>query len=155
MSKSYGLAGLRLGWLACQDQALLTKCTNYKMYTTICSSAPSEFLSALALRNRRILLSRNLELIRRNLPILDAFFERHSDLFDVVKADASPICFPRFNIRGDVQEFCDRVVATTSVMLLPGAVYDEPRHVRIGFGRANMPVALSRFEDFLSANAYA
>jgi hypothetical protein len=38
--------------------------------------------------------------------------------------------------------------------LLPGVVYDQPRHVRIGFGRANMPTALSRFEDFLSANAY-
>ena len=155
MSKSYGLAGLRLGWLACQDEALLTECTNYKMYTTICSSAPSEFLSALALRNRQILLSRNLEIVRRNLAILEAFFERHSDLFDVVKADASPICFPRINIRGDVQEFCDRVVSETSVMLLPGTVYDQPRHVRIGFGRANMPAALFRFEEFLSANVYS
>jgi aspartate/methionine/tyrosine aminotransferase len=154
MSKSYGLPGLRLGWLACQDEALLRECTDYKMYTTICSSAPSEFLSALALRNRQILLLRNLEIVRRNLPILEAFFERHSDLFDVVKPNASPICFPRFNLQGDVQEFCDRVVTETSVMLLPGVVYDQPRHVRIGFGRANMPTALSRFEDFLSANAY-
>jgi aspartate/methionine/tyrosine aminotransferase len=155
MSKSYGLAGLRLGWLTCRNEALLEACRNYKMYTTICSSAPSEFLSALALRNRQILRSRNLEIIRRNLPILKAFFERHSNLFDVVMADASPICFPRLNIKGDVQEFCDRLVAETSVMLLPGTVYDQPRHVRIGFGRANMPTALSKLEHFLSANAHS
>ena len=155
MSKSYGLAGLRLGWLASRDEALLRECTNYKMYTTICSSAPSEFLSALALRNRQILLSRNLEIVRRNLPILEAFFARHRDLFDVVKPDASPICFPKISLQGDVQEFCDRVVAKTSVMLLPGTVYDQPKHLRIGFGRANMPAALSRFEDFLSANVYS
>ena len=155
MSKSYGLAGLRLGWLACRDEGLLTECTNYKMYTTICSSAPSEFLSALALRNRQILLSRNLDIVHRNLPILEAFLKRHSDLFDVVMPDASPICFPRVNIKGDTREFCDRLVAETGVMLLPGTVYDEPRHVRIGFGRANMPAALSKLEQFLSSSAYS
>jgi aspartate/methionine/tyrosine aminotransferase len=155
MSKSYGLAGLRLGWLACRDKALLAECTDYKMYTTICSSAPSEFLSALALRNRETLLSRNLDIIRRNLPILEAFFRRHSDLFDVVMADASPICFPRINMKSDVREFCDRLVAQTSVMLLPGTVYDQPQHVRIGFGRSNMPAALSKLEQFLSAETYS
>ena len=48
VSKTYGLPGLRLGWLACRDGAFLQKIVSLKHYTTICSSAPSEFLTALA-----------------------------------------------------------------------------------------------------------
>jgi hypothetical protein len=127
MSKSYGLAGLRLGWIASRNRQLLTRCNDYRMHTTICSSAPSEFLWALALRHRHILTARNLAIVHRNLPLLDAFFERHRSLFSVIKPDASSICFPQLNIRGDVTEFCDQFVAETGVMLLPGAVYDLPR----------------------------
>ena len=35
------------------------------------------------------------------------------------------------------------------MLLLPGAVYDEPGHVRIGFGRATMPEALARLEEWI------
>lgn len=153
MSKSYGLPGLRLGWLACRDSELLRRCTDYRMYTTICSSAPSEFLSTLALRHRQVLTARNLGIVHRNLPLLDDFFERHRALFQVIKANASPICFPQFNISDDVTQFCDRFVAATGVMLLPGAVYDLPQHVRIGFGRANMPEALQILDDYLAKTA--
>ena len=44
-----------------------------KDYTTICASAPSEFLTALALRNRHVLLDRNLAIVRHNLPLLDGY----------------------------------------------------------------------------------
>src|SRR5262249_19788186 len=51
VSKAHGLPGLRIGWLACRDPALLDRVTGMKLYTTICSSAPSELLVALALRH--------------------------------------------------------------------------------------------------------
>ena len=44
---------------------------------------------------------------------------------------------------------CARVAAEVEVLLLPGSVYDEPEHVRVGFGRANMPEALERLDAFL------
>jgi aspartate/methionine/tyrosine aminotransferase len=149
MSKSYGLPGLRLGWLASRNPSLLEKCLHFKYYTTICSSAPSEFLTALALRQRETLLTRNLEIVRRNLPILEAFLARHSNLFSWVKPNASPIGFPRVNIDGDVTDFCEKIVQETGVLLLPGGVYDQPQHVRMGYGRANMPEALERLEGYL------
>lgn len=102
-------------------------------YTTICSSAPSEYLVALALRNRELLVERNVRIVHRNLTELEAFFTRHREVFDWVKPVAGPIAFPRFN-QGGVQEFCADLVQTKSVLLLPGSVYDEPRHIRFGFG---------------------
>jgi aspartate/methionine/tyrosine aminotransferase len=152
MSKVYGLPGLRLGWLATRDAGILQRCLEFRLYTTICNSAPSEFLSAVALRHRDVLVKRNLEIIRKNLALLDSFFERRADLFDWVRPDASPIGFVRFKAARDVQEFCDDVVRKSGVMLLPGGVYDEARHIRFGYGRKNMPEALEQFDGYLRAN---
>ena len=63
MSKAFGLAGLRLGWVACRNRAILDKMAEFKDFTTICTAAPSEFLSSLALRHREIILNRNREII--------------------------------------------------------------------------------------------
>jgi aspartate/methionine/tyrosine aminotransferase len=150
ISKSYGLPGLRTGWIATRDSALRDAVVALKDYTTICASAPSEFLTALALRNRHVLLDRNLAIVRRNLALLDGFFERHAGAFAWVRPTASPIGFPRVTGIGDLARYCEQL-AGTGVLLLPGAVYDEPGHVRIGFGRANMPDALRLLEASLSA----
>jgi aspartate/methionine/tyrosine aminotransferase len=149
ISKSYGLPGLRIGWLVTRDAALREAIMHLKDYTTICSSAPSEVLTALALRNRHVLLDRNHAIVQRNLPLLEAFFERHSNTFEWVRPTAGPIGFPRLHGVGDVDRFCERLAAA-DVLLLPGSVYDEPDHVRIGFGRANLPEALGVLEKRLA-----
>jgi len=149
LSKTYGLPGLRLGWLATHDPEILRRCLDLKYYTTICSSAPSEFLAALALRHREVLVERNLALVHRNLPLLDAFFATHSNLFSWVRPNAGPIGFPRLEIPGSVEDLCTRLAREAGLMLLPGSVFDEPRHVRIGFGRKNLPEALARLGEFL------
>ncbi|MBT5439260.1 MAG: aminotransferase class I/II-fold pyridoxal phosphate-dependent enzyme, partial [Flavobacteriales bacterium] len=47
-SKSFGLAGLRTGWLVCNDLDFIHRVICYKDYLSICSSAPSEILSIIA-----------------------------------------------------------------------------------------------------------
>ena len=153
MSKSYGLPGLRLGWLVSKDAEVLRRCLEFKYYTTICSSAPSEFLSALALSHREVLLRRNREIVLRNLPVLDAFFRERSHLFEWVKPNSSPIGFVRYKPQRDVGSFCEEVVGKAGVLLLPGTVYDEPRHIRFGYGRKNMPEALAQFGAYLAAHS--
>jgi aspartate/methionine/tyrosine aminotransferase len=152
MSKTYGLPGLRLGWLASRDREVLRRCLEFKYYTTICSSAPSEFLTALALRHRHVLAQRNLEIVYRNLPLLDGFFRQRHNLFEWSKPNASTIGFVRFKPERDVHSFCEEVVRDSGVLLLPGAVYDQPRHIRFGYGRKNMPEALAHFAAYLDAH---
>jgi aspartate/methionine/tyrosine aminotransferase len=149
ISKTYGLPGLRTGWIVTRDAELRRAVHALKHYTTICVSAPSELLTAVALRHRGALVERNLGLIRRNLPLLDDFLARRDELFTWVRPTASPIGFPRLEV-DDVDEFC-HALAREGVLLLPGSVYDEPRHVRVGFGRANMPEALQRLDALLDA----
>jgi aspartate/methionine/tyrosine aminotransferase len=150
ISKTYGLPGLRLGWLVTRDAGLRERLIALKDYTTICSSAPSEVLTAVALRHREVLVKRNLELVRGNLALIDAFLERHAGTFAWTRPTAAPIGFPQVTGLGDVDALCDELAAA-GVLLLPGSVYDEPAHVRFGFGRANLPEALRLLEETLSA----
>jgi aspartate/methionine/tyrosine aminotransferase len=152
VSKTYGLPGLRLGWLACRDGAFLQKIVSLKHYTTICASAPSEFLTALAMRHRQKFIDRNLQTVLRNLRQLSAFFSRRADIFAWTTPNASTIGFARFKPQQDVQAFCENLVRESGVLLLPGTVYDEPRHIRFGYGRRNMPESVSQLDSWLACN---
>lgn len=150
MSKAYGLPGLRIGWIATHNIALLRKVALLKDYTSICNSGPSEFLSEIALRHRKTILERNRKIMLNNLTLLDEFFSRHSGTFEWRKPKAGPIAFPRL-LEGSVNEFCDSIVKNTGVLLLPGTIYDDSKNCfRIGFGRQNMSVALDRFDEYLT-----
>jgi len=150
VSKTYGLPGLRTGWIACRDGALREAAIAVKLYTTICSSAPSELLSALALRHRERLVERNRALVLENLALADAFVARHAERVDWVRPEASPIGFPRLQAP-DTFAFCERLAAEAGVLLLPGEVYDEPGHVRLGLGRRGTAEAFDRLDRFLAA----
>ena len=94
MSKSFALAGLRIGWLASHDRALLDAAARFKDYTTICASAPAEILSLIALRARDRVLARSRAIVDANLALLDAFFARRGDAFAWVRPRGGSIAFP-------------------------------------------------------------
>ena len=149
MSKAYGLAGLRIGWIATRDHHLFRELAAFKDYTTICNSAASEFLAALALRNAETIVERNLQIIRENLDHLDVFFETHRDRFNWYRPKAGSIAFPTL-LTGNIDRFCADLVEKAGVLLLPGTLYgDQNNAFRIGFGRKNLPEALCRLEEYL------
>jgi aspartate/methionine/tyrosine aminotransferase len=152
MSKSYGLPGLRIGWVATKNKEVLNNIAILKEYTTICNSAPSEFLAGVALRNRHAILKRNLEIIKSNLPLFDDFFNKYSDLFSWHKPTAGPIALVKMNFDTDDMAFAERVLKEQKVLLLPGGIYDFEGYFRIGFGRKEIPKALQEFEVFVKEN---
>jgi aspartate/methionine/tyrosine aminotransferase len=150
MSKTYGLAGLRIGWLATKNRDVYDKVAALKDYTTICNSAPSEFLAELGLRHRQALVDRNLGIIKSNLAIIDDLFASHSSMFSWHRPQAGSMGFPKL-LKGRVETFCDDLVKQAGVLLLPGSVYDDTHnHFRLGLGRKNLPQAVERLEGFLS-----
>jgi aspartate/methionine/tyrosine aminotransferase len=148
-SKTYGLAGLRIGWVATKNKRIYDSMATLKDYTTICNSAPSEFLAEVAMRNRQKLVERNLGIIKDNLSVMDEFFARHAGLFSWVRPQAGSMGFPRL-LKGEIEEFCDSLVKKAGVLLLPGSAYDDSsNHFRLGLGRKNLPQAVNRLEKFL------
>jgi len=152
MSKSFGLAGLRIGWIATHNRSLYQKLASYKDYTTICNSAPSEFLSLLALKNKDRLLKRNLGIVKSNLTLANSFFNNYSKLFSWIPPKAGPIAFPGLR-QGDVEKFCHQLVSHAGVLLVPGTLYDvSSTHFRIGLGRANFKTCIHKLEEYINAN---
>ena len=148
-SKTYGLPGLRIGWIATRNRKIREKMAELKDYTTICNSAPSEYLAEVAMRNRTKLAQRNLGILEENLAVMDDFFMHHADLFTWIRPRAGSMAFPRYLARS-VETFCDKLVTKAGVLLLPGSIYDDSgNHFRLGLGRKNLPQAVERLEMYL------
>jgi aspartate/methionine/tyrosine aminotransferase len=147
LSKSYALAGLRVGWLATRDRDLLAAVAQVRDYTSLCSPAPSEVLGIIALRAAGALLERSRGIIAANLPILDDLFAAHPERIDWVRPTAGSIGFPRYLGEEGIDAFNERLVREQGVLLLPGQVYDYGGgRFRLGFGRANLPEAVARLD---------
>jgi aspartate/methionine/tyrosine aminotransferase len=154
MSKAYGLAGLRIGWLACKDRATLVRFEHYKHFLSICNSAPSEMLARIALRARHKILERNRKVVRDNLVILNAFFADYEHLFDWREPDGGCVGFIRYKGAEGVEEFTRRLVEESGVLFLPSSIYRSqlgpvPENcLRVGFGRSHVPQGLAALRNW-------
>ena len=150
MSKSFAMAGLRIGWLAAHDRDLLDRVARFKDYTTICSSAPSEILAIIALRARERVLARSRSIVAANLDHLDGFFGDWADRFTWVRPRAGSIGYPRLTVPGvRIDDWAAELVEAEGVLLLPGSQFGHPgNHFRLGFGRANLPEAMAHLEAY-------
>lgn len=150
MSKTFAMAGLRIGWLATRDRALLARCAAFKDYTTICSAAPSEILALIGLRARDAVIARSRGIVLDNLARLDVFFDDWADRFTWVRPRAGSIGFPRLTVPGvTIDAWAAGLVEAEGVLLLPGSQFGfGGNHFRLGFGRTDLPVALERLEAY-------
>ena len=151
MSKSFALAGLRIGWLATRDWSVLDRCARMKDYTTICSSAPSEVLALIALRARDRVLDRSRSIVSANLAVLDDFFTRRSEAMTWVRPKGGSTGFPKLVPGGpagaSADAFAASLVEATGVLLLPSSTFGFGNsHVRIGLGRTDLTEAIRKVE---------
>ncbi len=155
MSKPYGLPGLRIGWIACQDREVLSRMERMKHYLSICNSGPSEVLARIALKAREPILERIHQLMRHNLKLLDGFFREFEGLFEWYRPDGGCIAYPRYLGAEGVERFASDLVESTGVLLLPSSIYESalgpvPQdRFRIGYGRAHMEEGLEVFANYL------
>lgn len=151
LSKAFGLPGLRLGWIVSRDRDVLSRLSALKDYTTICASAPSEILGIVALENQQRIIGQHLTRIRKNLAVLDSFFSEFTNLFSWTRPRGGSVCFPRLLFTHDSERFCRDMLKDTGIMLVSSRLFDYGGcHVRLGFGRENLPEVLGLFSEYLS-----
>lgn len=152
LSKTYGLPGLRTGWLIIQDEVLRNAFINWKFYTSICPPAPSEFLAKAALKVHEQLRSRSNTTVAHNLELVSAFFDRWPDLFVWRRPLAGCTALVQVNVPS-VTALSKRLAEEAGILIHPGTTLgSDDQHMRIGLGRAAFGVALEKFEAFLNAN---
>ena len=150
MTKAFGLAGLRIGWIATQAVDFLQKVGSYKLYTSICNSAPSEILALMALRAKEKILKRNREVMLKNLKILESFMARHPEVLSWIPPQSGTIAVIKLLLPISVEKFAEELVEKMGVLIMPGSIFDlSGNFFRVGFGKKNMKEALDRFEQFL------
>ena len=156
MSKAYGLPGLRIGWIACRDHALLERMEKMKHYLSICNSRPSEVLATIALKARAVILDRNRALVAANLEKLGTFFAEFPDLYEWRAPDGGCVGFARYLGADGVETHCRRLVEESGVLLLPSSLFVSDLlpvatdRFRVGFGRKDIEIGLDAWRRHLT-----
>ena len=156
LSKGYGLAGLRAGWIACQDRVLLAKVLLVKSGLSSCLAAPNEVLAQIALRAETQIVARNRGIAEANLGLLQACLERHPDVFELAQPNNLAFFAPRTRLAPDAGGFAVHLVEQAGVLVLPWNLWRSPLaelptdRLRIGLGGGDMARALSALDDYLT-----
>ena len=152
MSKSYGLPGLRIGWVATRTPQIVEKILKLKDYTTICNSGPSEILALIGLRNRDRLVARNLSIIRTNIDLVKELCARHPRSLAWVSPSGGSTAFVRWKSEiTDLDHFCEKSVTEEGLMIVPGSKFSDhvKGYFRVGLGRELLREALPILEKLL------
>ena len=161
LSKAYGLPGLRIGWVACRNHALISRIAVFRQYLSTCNSGPSEVLACIALKSAPRILARNRVIVDHNLSQLSAFLVRHEGMFECRPPDGGMVCYPRYRGAEGVSSFVARMAETASVLLLPSSVFRSDLlklstdRFRIGFGHTSFGVGLEALEQALGSRSYS
>jgi aspartate/methionine/tyrosine aminotransferase len=155
MSKSYGLPGLRIGWVACRDRSLLDRLERRKHWTSICNAGPSEYLAVAALGVGERIHARNRAVVAENVTRVRDFFAGYPDLFAFEAPVGGCVSFPRYLGPDGPDAFARDAAEQAGVLTLPASIYASglapvpTDRIRIGFGRTTLPTTLAALRDHL------
>ena len=152
LSKTYGLPGLRSGWLIIQDKAVRDNIMNWKFYTSICPPNPTEFLAVAATRVWEQLRDKNIEIVEHNKKLAEAFFSRWPDLFTWRPPLAGSTALVGYHVPS-VMAVSEQLANEAGVLIHPGTTLgSDDQHMRIGLGRKGFGKALEKFEEWLKSS---
>lgn len=135
MSKTYGLPGLRLGWLTCRDEALMETFLAAKEQIFISGGVIEEELAARVLEQRASILARVRSVVLEHLGVVREWMET-SQTYEWVEPEAGVVCFPRLRpeVRVNVDRFYAELFDEYGTYVGPGHWFDQDRrHFRLGF----------------------
>ena len=135
MSKSFGLPGIRIGWLICRDRQLMETFLAAKEQILITNSVVDEEIAYRYLLNKEKLFAPVKETINRNFLTLKNFMQ-HQDPLEWVEPMGGCVCFPRIKkeVPVDMNRFHEVLLNKYSTYVGRGHWFEEDsRHIRIGY----------------------
>ncbi|NJL27188.1 MAG: pyridoxal phosphate-dependent aminotransferase [Thermoanaerobaculia bacterium] len=138
LTKSYGLSGLRCGWVL-SDEHLAGRIRRVRDLMEAVGSVTADGIAVAAFRQLSRLHERASSILEPSLRLVHDFLREHEDVLECVVPARSMTVFPRLKKQVDSQELHDRLRPETSIV--PGHFFDDPRHFRLGFAVRSDDVA--------------
>ena len=140
LTKSYGLSGLRCGWILCSP-GLADRLRRVKDFMESVDSVPSDTLALAAFRQLPRLAERSRAILEPNLAQVRSFLAGHEEWLDCVMPPRSMTVFPRLRKEKDSEPLHDWLRGRET-SIVPGKFFEAPRHFRLGFAVAPEDVAV-------------
>lgn len=139
LTKSYGLSGLRCGWILAPEELADRIRRTYDLMGAV-GSVPGQTLAAAAFRQLPRLAARSRAMLDPNLALVHAFLAEHTEQLECVIPERSMVAFPRLKHGADSEPLHDRL-RERETSIVPGKFFGEPRHFRLGFAVRTEDVA--------------
>ncbi|MBB5535713.1 aminotransferase [Rhizobium giardinii] len=153
MSKTFSLAGLRLGWIVAPAE-LIHAVSIHRDYNTISVGVLDDYFASIALESKDKILERSHKITRTNLAIVSEWLDGES-LLSWVKPKSGTTALLKYELPISSEEFCIRLLEKTGVMLTPGSAMDMEGYLRIGYTNCEeiLREGLKRISHFLKESA--
>jgi aspartate/methionine/tyrosine aminotransferase len=152
MSKTYSVPGIRVGWLASPDDALVNEIRKIRDYTMICTGVFDDAVAALVLKHKDKVIARARNIISNNLEILKDWVE-NEPLVSMIYPDMVSVSFVKFEALDPArtEAFAEQLLKEKGVLIIPGNRFDLPGHARIGYctDETTLRTGLKLLSDFL------
>ena len=129
LTKSYGLAGLRVGWVLAEPD-IVERALRVRDVVDCVGSIPSETIGVLAFAELDRLLARARGILRNNQRLMSAFVAGRPDLLWAPPAGGG-VAFPRLLGSDDAEPFVDYAAREFGVGVTPGRLFGAPAHFRV------------------------
>ncbi|MBQ3322201.1 MAG: aminotransferase [Firmicutes bacterium] len=150
MSKSWSMAGVRLGWIVTRDMDLIHRFHERRDYDTISCAVIDDKLAALALANKDKIIERNRAILLKNRQILDDWVNATPEVY-YQRPVAGTTALVYYKKDMPSRELCDKLMKSKGVLFTPGECFEMEGAVRIGyaFDPEVLQKGLELFTEFL------
>ncbi|MBU5299058.1 aminotransferase [Clostridium sporogenes] len=151
MSKTFSLAGLRLGWIVSKDEKIINLCRERRDYDTISCGVLDDIFASLALENKEAILERNRKIVMTNRELLHQWVISEPRV-SYVKPVAGNTALIYYDADMHSYEFCEKLLKETGVFYTPGECFDLDYCFRIGyaFDSKTLMEGLKKTSEFIS-----
>jgi aspartate/methionine/tyrosine aminotransferase len=139
LTKAYGLAGLRCGWIMASP-AVSARVREIRDVIDGSGAYVAERLALTAFENIDRLRARARKILAGNLDVVRAMAASHPRL-EWLEPAAGTTAFPRVRGVDDTNDLVERLIRDHDTIVVPGHFFQAPQHIRIAFGG---PIAMVR-----------
>lgn len=150
MSKSFSLAGLRLGWISGPLDLIQAVCV-HRDYNTISVGMLNDHFACIALECRDAILERSRSICKTNRAMLDAWVAKEP-LISYVKPNSGTTALLKYAVDMPSHEFCVKLLEAKGVLFTPGSVLEMEGYLRIGYANNAQVLeeGLAKVSEFLA-----